>query len=288
MRNILIVDEDEQHLETTVTVLGKTQRYTVEQANTGHDAYQKSRNKEFDIIITDYEVPRLMGKELVNSFRENKDNVATPILFYSDKNADAKIELDGYQHVHYLDKPCKPDELLAKIEDLVIMGIETKLDFNIDVEVINPFIEATLEVLKDKCGITDVDYSRPKTISAASPRDVVTSVSIVSKYFTGKLSTCFSEESFLKLAGAFSNTEIDKLNDETKDIATEIINEIFNLANKAMTKKQFKLKEAIPAIIEPKDLKIVNNNFEHNLGIIFKTNIGNILYVINVQKQKAK
>lgn len=288
MRNVLLIEPDQEILQSMAKELYTTQRFNIIQAINGSEAYQKAKNQEFDIIITDYKLPRLMGKELIRGFKENPDNVETPILFYTKDLDAAKDEASGYKHIYFLEKPKSPEELLENIEKIIITGIKNKMDFNIDVEIINPFISATLEILKEKCSVNDIDYTRPQTISKANQSDIITSVAIISEYYKGKVSTCFRGDIFLKIASAYTNSKLSELNDQAKDIATDIIQEIFDKANEIIIKKKFKLEQAIPALIDPKDFQIINNSSQHNLGVEFKSNIGNISCVINVQKAKIK
>lgn len=288
MRNILLADNDLEVLGLTVKELYATQRFNLIQSQNGIEAYQKSRNQEFDLFIIENELPRMMGRELIKSFKENTDNLETPSLFYtSAENIKlAKVDAQGYKHLHFLEKSCKSEELLEKIEELIITGIKNKVDFIIDVEVINPFIYATLEVLNEKCQLDDTNYTRPQTVIKAKKSDVITSVAIISKYYTGKVSTCFEGEIFKKLASNYTGKVITEINDETKDIATDILQDIFEIANQTIQKKKFKLEKAIPALIEPNKFHIINNSFQHNLGMAFKSKIGDLYCVINVQKQK--
>lgn len=52
MRNILLIEPDQDSLQSIAKELYSTQRFNAIQAINRSEAYQKAKNQEFDIIVT--------------------------------------------------------------------------------------------------------------------------------------------------------------------------------------------------------------------------------------------
>lgn len=286
MRNILIADTKLELIQPLAHDLANTQRFNIIKATNGSEVYQKAINQEFDLFILEFDLQKLKGKELVKSLKENPANIDTYIIFICENIDVAKVETAGIKNIEYIQKTYETNELITVIEDCILKTVQTKMEFNIDVEIINPFISATIEILKEKCQINNIKFSRPRIISKPKKYEIIASVAIVSKYYIGKVSACLEGPVFLKIASNFSGKSMSELNDESKDIALDILQEIFTLANTTVADKKFTLEEAIASLIDPKDFMIHNNSVEHNIGIDFTTDNGNIFYIINVQKNE--
>jgi two-component system chemotaxis response regulator CheY len=287
MRKILIIDGNVEIRKQMSSLFTDTERFSVVEATNGVEAYQKSSRQEFDLVITDYEIARLKGLELVTAIRENIDNSETPIIFYSTDVEQVTEECKDQELIYFLNKPIKDSTLIEFVENTIIEGLSKKLDFNVDVEIINPFIESTIGILKTNCSLSKVEQCSPKSIFKDVDTDVVGCIAIVSKYYTGKLSICFKKDVFLKIASKLSNLEVNELNDETNDIAGEFINLVYDKANIIIKKKKFRLEKAIPTIIEARDFHIVNSKYQKNIGIEISTELGNLSIIINIHKGKT-
>lgn len=113
MPRILIV-EDEPTEQTLLRAFFEGSGHQVYVAPDGEQANKAFLRKDFDIVITDLQTPRVDGLELISSLQQLFPD--TPIIAISDKGpgmlAHAKVE----GAVAALSKPLNLDELLAAVE----------------------------------------------------------------------------------------------------------------------------------------------------------------------------
>jgi len=67
-KRILLVD-DEHGLRETVRILLAEDSYTVVEANNGAEALELFRKGQFDLVMTDYQIPFIRGDELALAVR---------------------------------------------------------------------------------------------------------------------------------------------------------------------------------------------------------------------------
>jgi CheY-like chemotaxis protein len=77
---ILLVDDNRLGLIARKSVL-EDQGYRITTAGEGQEAYERITREKFDLIITDYKMPRMNGLELIRKARERAAGV--PIILVS-------------------------------------------------------------------------------------------------------------------------------------------------------------------------------------------------------------
>lgn len=117
MSKILIVDDDEE-LAKGLKAFFTLQGYVIELCGTGEDALQLLANFNFDIIVLDWGLPQLDGKEVCRTYRSNGGQ--TPIIFLTGKEDVAYLE-EGLASGadDYLSKPFDVRELSARVKSLL-------------------------------------------------------------------------------------------------------------------------------------------------------------------------
>jgi CheY-like chemotaxis protein len=106
VKTILLVDDDPGARES-IKLLLSIDRHTVTEAANGHEALQLFTGSRYDLVITDYFMPEMLGDELA----QNIKNIAPeqPILMvtgYLEKLVDAGKSVDAV-----LGKPLSVDQL---------------------------------------------------------------------------------------------------------------------------------------------------------------------------------
>jgi len=119
MHSILAVD-DSASMRQMVSFTLKSAGYQVVEAVDGQDAWEKSVGREFDLVLTDQNMPRLDGIGLTRRLRENPKFKATPILILTTesseqmKNAGRSAGATGW-----LVKPFDPTKLIEVIRKVI-------------------------------------------------------------------------------------------------------------------------------------------------------------------------
>jgi two-component system chemotaxis response regulator CheY len=87
MHSILAVD-DSASMRQMVTFTLKSAGYNVVEAVDGQDAWEKSSTRDFDLVLTDQNMPRMDGISLTKKLRDNPKFKTTPILILTTESSD--------------------------------------------------------------------------------------------------------------------------------------------------------------------------------------------------------
>ena len=186
-KKVLIVDDEPGQLSLTKEV-AKSMGFEIDTAENGKIGLEKLESGEFDIVLTDIQMPILDGFELIRSIRSNEKYKDLPVIALSGRT---DIEREIYTEVGFnnkLLKPYKPEELKKNIAELL------KLDF------------------KEKEAVKEIDNVRLKSetydltdIYEFSGRDEDAMHNIIQAFLEG------SQESIQQLQNAFAAKDKEKL-----------------------------------------------------------------------------
>ena len=135
---ILIVD-DEELVSGTYQDFLKLEGYSVEIADSVELAREKLSQKTFDLVVTDYKMPREDGLDLINYLNDNFPDIKVVMITgFPEKKATHQAFRDGI--VEFLFKPVEREELVLTIKKLMSQ----------EPAVLNDFENETVnEILKD-------------------------------------------------------------------------------------------------------------------------------------------
>lgn len=114
LKNLLLVDDDDDLREALAEQLIITEDFEVFEAGNGAEAMDKVKGSHFDLIILDVGLPDTDGRELCRLMR--KQGVKAPVLMLTghDSDADTILGLDAGAN-DYVTKPFKFPVLLARV-----------------------------------------------------------------------------------------------------------------------------------------------------------------------------
>ena len=119
MPSILTVD-DSASMRQMVSFTLKTAGYEVVEAVDGEDALDKARARDFDLVLTDQNMPRLDGIGLTRRLRQQPKFKATPILILTTESSDQMKQLGrAAGATGWLVKPFDPAKLIEVIKKVV-------------------------------------------------------------------------------------------------------------------------------------------------------------------------
>lgn len=114
----LLVIEDDHIIAESLNNFLKDNNYVTDLAYDGESGLKLASNNEYDLIITDYMLPKINGQEIISRIRE--DGSTVPILAISIcDQAQNKINLLDKGADDYLPKPFFFTELQARINALL-------------------------------------------------------------------------------------------------------------------------------------------------------------------------
>jgi two-component system chemotaxis response regulator CheY len=119
MHSILAVD-DSPSMRQMVAFTLKSAGYNVVEAVDGQDALEKSSGRDFDLVLTDQNMPRMDGISLTKKLRDNPKFKGTPILILTTESSDQMKQAGrSAGATGWLVKPFDPSKLLEVIKKLV-------------------------------------------------------------------------------------------------------------------------------------------------------------------------
>ncbi len=139
---ILIVDDDENIRKVLQTIL-EDEGYTVDTAETGQGALQKTEKSFYNLALIDVRLPDIEGIELLTRFRENKPKMRKIIVtgYPTLQNAVSAVNKGADA---YIMKPFDVDKILLTIKEQLKKQSEEK-KFN--EEKIAEFIQTRIKEL---------------------------------------------------------------------------------------------------------------------------------------------
>ena len=123
-KQILLVDDEPMQIKLAQETLKKFP-YSIRTAKNGLEALDLLQEENFDLVLTDIQMPVLDGIELIKKIRALKNFETIPVIALS---GNGKLEDSDYKNLGFtgnLKKPYKPDHLIAIINDV---------DFSVDTE----------------------------------------------------------------------------------------------------------------------------------------------------------
>jgi DNA-binding NtrC family response regulator len=114
---ILVVDDEEIVCESCKRIL-EEEGYEVETAVSGGEAFEKMKDRPFEIVITDLKMPGIDGMEVLRTFRrEYPDTIVIMITGFS--TVETAVEAMKLGAFDYIPKPFTPDEVSIVVKKAI-------------------------------------------------------------------------------------------------------------------------------------------------------------------------
>ena len=123
---ILIVDDNPQNLQVLGNLL-QEEKYQIEFAVNGESTLDWLKNKKFDLILLDINMPGMNGFEVCKKIRSDKKTYEIPIIFLSAESERESI-LKGFEvgAQDFVIKPFDSRELLARVKTQLDLKSKTE------------------------------------------------------------------------------------------------------------------------------------------------------------------
>lgn len=117
--HILTVDDSTSvRMTTRIALTGAG--YAVTEAVDGLDGLTKAKGQRFDAIVTDLNMPRMDGLQMIEEMRRLPTMVGVPILFLTtESDAAMKARAKAAGATAWLTKPFEPDQLVKLVARVV-------------------------------------------------------------------------------------------------------------------------------------------------------------------------
>lgn len=117
---VLVVDDSKFSRDQIIRTLNRMGIENCYQAIDGKEAISLIDSRYFDLIVTDYNMPEVDGKQLIDYIRMKSNQPAVPILMVTtegDMNKLAAVEQSGVSAI--CDKPFEPHSIRSTIEAIM-------------------------------------------------------------------------------------------------------------------------------------------------------------------------
>lgn len=119
MASILAVD-DSASMRQMVAFTLKSAGHSVTEASDGNEALTLAKSAQFDLVLSDVNMPNMDGLSLARELRSLPSFKFTPILMLTTESGmDKKTEGKAAGATGWIVKPFNPDQLLATIKKVM-------------------------------------------------------------------------------------------------------------------------------------------------------------------------
>ncbi len=122
-KNILVVDDESSQLALSKELI-KSVGMNCDTAADGEEALAKMENKEYDLVLTDIQMPKIDGFQLIKAIKANPKYSQTPVLAVSGRT---NVSSNAYNEAGFtgnIIKPYKPSDLLLKIGKILHLELK--------------------------------------------------------------------------------------------------------------------------------------------------------------------
>jgi len=119
VQTVLVVD-DEWHIRKLTAIALEAGGYKVSQAESAIQALEMMAVQQFDLVLTDWMMPEMNGRELIERIREKPYGKETPVVVYSGVNpAQGLASAEKMGVKHWLRKPCRIRKMLELVSTVL-------------------------------------------------------------------------------------------------------------------------------------------------------------------------
>lgn len=162
-----------------------------------------------------------------------------------------------------------------------LLSLELVGKKSLDVGFINPFLDATLTVLKIQAQIgANAGKIYIRKDSSELSGDISGVIGLVSDSFSGNVIITFPEKTFLAMMSKMHGEEYTEINKENADGASELTNMIFGQAKITLNEQGYGIKTALPSLIVGKSHRFSGNKVELIVVVPFESELGNFFVEI--------
>jgi len=286
VKNILIIEENDEHREQLREELIKMSEYNYVFSADGVTAYQKARNQEFACVLMSYTTKKITGVKLVEAIRESNINAYTHIIIYvqEDQIKSVKAQCQDFKNIWYLEKPSDYNIICDKIEKLANTDPQKK-KFKLDVDFVNPFIDSAIATLNEMCGVDDIEAQKPYLLNDETEMNIQISgnINVASPFFKGSIALSFESSVYEGIIAQMLEVGNDEIDLKTDDGAAEILNVIYGRSKVKLNEYGYRLQRVIPKVLRGNNHKISPNSKIPTLLVPFNSNAGEFYIQICVK-----
>lgn len=116
-QRVLVIDDEPHVVQVMKTFLTRA-GFTVDTAANGEEGLRLIRENHPDAVITDYEMPRMDGRALIEAALESNDGGPSLIVLLTSRtDTELRDWVNQVDRIGFVEKPASPRRLVRYIED---------------------------------------------------------------------------------------------------------------------------------------------------------------------------
>lgn len=119
MKKILIVEDNELNMKLFYDIL-QYQKYTLDKAYDGIEAYEKIKKNTYDLIILDIQLPKLDGFSLLEKLQKEKIKYPPVIIASACAMDKDKIKAKEFAIDSYITKPIDINNFINTVKNKLV------------------------------------------------------------------------------------------------------------------------------------------------------------------------
>lgn len=126
---ILIVEDNAALSRVLQFTLAKS-GYDIAQASNGRIAWEMAQDDQFDLVITDQQMPEMTGIELCSRLREVSSYESVPIVLVTAKGLELELPslCEQLNLAATFSKPFSPSAILKTVQNLLATPVDSSTD----------------------------------------------------------------------------------------------------------------------------------------------------------------
>jgi chemotaxis protein CheX len=268
-KQILVIDDEKEIAALVTEALATAPQRKVLNAGTPSEAYMRALTHRFDLVVTDFRMPKTDGVDLIKSIRSQKLNTNVPVLIISGFPQDVERKMLQMADYEILAKPFNIDDLSSAAERLLSLEKSRPIKkTQFDIEILNEYINSAYSTIRALTGEQSIKADKPFIAKKdeALKADITALINIQASKFSGTIALSFPEATYLKLVAGLTKVEQVTITDENSKTAGSIVSLINGQARAALAEKGRSLSEASPLIVTGKDHSL--HTPEHSLTMV--------------------
>lgn len=147
----------------------------------------------------------------------------------------------------------------------------------IDVNFINPFVDATLNALQ---GLAEIrakpgkSYIKSDKTPAPNHADIAAVIGLTSKHFRGSVAICFSGATLYQVTSRIAKKPIASIDGDAETALSQLMGHLFYNAAIRLGDRGYSFEQAVPTIVKGRALEVLHLAPTPTLILPFNTEIG--------------
>ncbi len=286
---VLVADDDKSMRDLVVNLLNAVGVPEVVEACNGEEALSLFEQAEFDLVVTDWEMPGRSGLEVIRAIRAKGCQV--PIIMITVRTEKEQV-LEAIQAgaSDFLAKPFKADVLREKLKRFcqhidALKQLQKRTGASMKVAYINPFITSVISLFDTMLGI-ELTRGQPFVKGGILPEHDISGIIGLTGKAKGVVVLSLSKGAALRATEVLLMERPEDINEDVVDAVGELANIVAGGAKAQL--EQLAMSVSLPTVITGKNHSVGFPSEVTPVCIPFHCEWGDVTVEVGLLEQPAE